>query len=77
MEISQEQLGRFIGWIIMFIILSGLAYAVGAFIAWDYNPGNWEPWARIFTLLTGFIGFLVWSGLIRLARNDANPDTVA
>lgn len=70
MEISLEQLGRFLGWIVMFVVLSALAYSLGAFVAWEYNPGHWDPFSRVFTLIVGFVGFLVWSGLIRLAERE-------
>ena len=40
--------------LIVFWIIFGMVYLLGAFICWELNPGNWDTVARI---MVGFLGF--------------------
>ncbi len=35
-----------VGFLIVFTFIELLFYGVGAFVAWDWNPGNWLVEAR-------------------------------
>ena len=43
-------------WLRNALIFTGLlvvAYLISAFLAWDFNPGNWEDGGRFMSVLTG------------------------
>jgi len=42
-----------IGFLIVFTFIELLFYGVGAFIAWDWNPGNWLTEARFMIGICG------------------------
>lgn len=40
-------LGIILTIIILFIVLSGFIYLIGAFAAYDFNPANWSAEGRV------------------------------
>lgn len=54
-----------IGGLIVFGVMFTLAYLVGAFICWDFNPGNWDMFARVMVAIMGaFLGLMLAGGVI-------------
>jgi hypothetical protein len=50
-----------IGALIVFGVVFTLAYLVGAFICWDLNAGNWDPFARVMVGIIGTFASLLGS----------------
>jgi hypothetical protein len=46
MTITREQIGRALGFLVFALLVFGIAYAIMAFVTWQFDPGYWSPAAR-------------------------------
>lgn len=54
---------RILSFIVVAVVILASLWTIGAFTAWEPNPGLWNAWGRFFTVLFGFIG-LAFVGLL-------------
>lgn len=75
MTITKTQLGRILGFVLLIGLVLGLSYATTAFIAWELDPGQWTPLARIGSIATGILLVLgrLFAGRITVV-NDADEE---
>lgn len=45
-----------------FILVLSVTYIVSAFIAWDFNPGRWDDFGRVFTSIFGLMFSAIAAG---------------
>jgi peptidoglycan/LPS O-acetylase OafA/YrhL len=58
---------RFIAALIAAILAAGVIFLAGAFIAWDVNPGHWDPFGRAMCAL---VMICVFVGVTSLGATD-------
>jgi hypothetical protein len=59
MNITRSQLGVLLGYVIMFFGWLGIAYAIMAFVTWQWNPGCWSDGARVAEMIIVLILVLI------------------
>lgn len=57
--ITREGLGRFLGYVVLTVLILGVSYAVSAFVNWKANPGQWTDQGRAGAVFIAFLLVLV------------------
>lgn len=67
---SGELIGKILGFLVIAAVVLGLPYLAGAFILWNFNPGNWDTGARSVCIF----GQVFMSGLVTMVlTHDGSP----
>ena len=74
MTITREQIGIFLGFLVLSALILLTTWGTISFIVWDINPGNWSVGARIGAVVVAFLLMILRVVAERLTIVEALPD---